>query len=288
MYEAKEAPPTTRLVVLNPNPYGGDERQLSRDPERLREALRGTKERLIRQSPSSASQIEVVYDLFWGLILLPSQEVSYLPEDQRTTGARIQQTFVHHAFYAGLPTAPDNFTIGVYRVASAMGRAARLLTDELGDNSFLLYWSGMRSELAIVKALFQNGYRVWLPDYALAGSKDEDEILQLDVRSGVDMIARRDGIIYLIDAKGGTHFRDVKVICTPQPADKLLSPLLQRIVGKMNPPFLLRAEIGIPSGGLNLGHRESFHGATEYREEMRNFCVLPPEIEAGIIRGLQA
>lgn len=288
MFEVDEKPATVGLV--KPDPYGGNDDYLLKESssDELRGRVLRTRDCLKEKYPGLAAQIDVACSLFWGFALAPEEEETAGPltSEQKLTSARIQHTIVHHAFYAGNASAPDEFSAGIYRAVAAMEKAAQQLGRAEEDWSFATLLSGAKSELAVAKTLASD-YQVWLPDYTPGTVPEDDEVLQMDVFSGVDLIAQERDLpyLYLINVKGRREVKSCSVDCQYQSAGEL-SPAIQKVIRATAPKYVIRAEITIPTGSLHLGQAAAFGG--DYRTEMGRFCVLPEEAQKSIISGLRS
>ncbi len=126
---------------------------------------------------------------------------NYLKEDN----ARIQQQLTHSIIHACSVRAEPSYIEDTYALASNTSRRIHALEDRMVSN-LSARWAGIRNQVAIVRSLLDGGYRVFLPDYnqdPLDTKEEDNAVLQLDVISGVDLIAvSPEGDIILINAKG--------------------------------------------------------------------------------------
>lgn len=281
MLDIAELPIGSKLVITNANPYRGDEQQFIQKAEdnvgNLALGIRDTRNRLQEQHPDRIKEIEAVYNLFYGIFLLPSNlELDHLPEADKTMAARIAHNFTHHIVHCDQPEVDDKFIVGVYRAASMMQEAASRLLSDQQDHAFATFWSGIKSEVAIVRVLSTTGYRVLLPEYSLNPDRERDETLQFDVRSGVDIIAEKDHRVFLIDAKGRARLSVPEVVKQNSPLSSITNPLLRTEIEKIKPKILIRATVMIPSRECGSLDKSSNHpNISEYKNELKRLGQLP-------------
>lgn len=128
--------------------------------------------------------------------------------EQKELSARIQHSFVELVYNATQQSTSERFTINMYDYVRKMQSLCEL--SDLGRNYNLLrFWNGVKAELAIVRALRKDkAFDIILPDYMQDPAKTnifDNEVLQWDVNSGVDLIAipKNDpSQAILIDVKG--------------------------------------------------------------------------------------
>lgn len=156
------------------------------------------------------AHVEAVGDLFFGPLRLTKEELGRIKEDQyvKETSARIQHNLVHSVLYAQNPNASPEFVNVVYTSVAIQESLARARAAKQGE--VRSFWNGVKAEIGIARAFLARDYRVFLPDYTqdpLDVEDEENEVLQWDVRCGVDFVAIKDGEFFLIDAKGryGEH-----------------------------------------------------------------------------------
>lgn len=128
---------------------------------------------------------------------LQEEKTDDLQEKERC--ARMQHSLTHEIIAAD---SGNNEQIrDIYNVLTYQSE----INEKLGNRGTRRFWGGLRSEVAIIRTLIENDYRVFLPDYAPDSNVGErqNEVLQLDVRNGIDFVAiSPDGHTLLIDAKG--------------------------------------------------------------------------------------
>lgn len=250
--------------------------------------------------------IERIVDLYFGPFSLHPEILAHkTPEERQLSraerhkqlvlSATIQHNLVHAFYRSGEPDASDGFVRGMYDIASFHEKISKTRSGhEMGLDSF---WSGVKSELAIVKALKKHGYRVFLPDYTQNDWKafPEDglssEVLQWDVHGHVDLVAENNGKIFLIDAKGRNIVRDaskrIHKITTPDiqieeeylrdRVNKLdkLPPTMVSLIDRLLPVTVDKCTITIPSGSNFLTPlAPSSHISQRGRDQMQNFAEL--------------
>ena len=151
------------------------------------------------------------FDFVFNFLLLSQSLLDpATPEEEKNDydkedSARIQHQLSHSILYSTFKTAKDdplNLTYDVVR--NTILRIRNL--DKKGTSTLYNHWSGVRNEVAIIRVLLQNGYRVLVPDYNQDPSlvpEHQNGVLELDVRSGVDILAiSPNSEIILLNAKG--------------------------------------------------------------------------------------
>ncbi|MDP3888434.1 MAG: hypothetical protein Q8Q24_00165 [bacterium] len=161
---------------------------------------------------------EVMLDLIYGFTRLKPNtlEAQRIYDDyEKEVSARIQHNLVHQIYCASQPGADERYVRAIWNITHNISRLAEKM-EQVKVSNFSKLWCGVKNELAIIRALKSAHYRVFLPDYAQDVIEDkDDEVLQLDIRNGIDMIVvSPDGrYIFLVDAKGkagvdGVIFKD--------------------------------------------------------------------------------
>ncbi len=145
---------------------------------------------------------------------------------EKELSARIQHTYVHHILTAstleGKTPEEQAYIQTVYTLVRNMETLSALNITYKGKpatSNFAALWGGVKAELALVRTLLQapadkegRHWRVFLPNFEQDIADDADmEVLQLDVRNAIDVIAvSPDGDIMLIDAKGRGTDADIE------------------------------------------------------------------------------
>lgn len=117
--------------------------------------------------------------------------------------ARIQHNLTHGIIYAGTPDADPAYPNSLYSVVQTMEKLSESSPGKIVGLSS--YWNGIKSEIAVVRTFIKNGYQVMLPDYSQDTfdiNQEQNEVLQWDVRNGIDFLAKKDDHLFLVDAKG--------------------------------------------------------------------------------------
>lgn len=212
--------PITHSSLLNPNniplffdlaarsavkehPLGGQKEVMW---DRLCKQIDGYVVDLKNQNPNTPeAEIEAVCDLLFGPFRL-SQAVlvnGASNEYEKEISARIQQNMVHGIIFASSREARPEFTEAVYHSVNTIDSLAN--TEKGHRRGLKAFWNGVKTELAITKALLARGYSLRLPDYGQDNAEIpafQNEVLEWDVRGGVDLIAAKDGYVFFINAKG--------------------------------------------------------------------------------------
>lgn len=129
------------------------------------------------------------------------------------TSAAMQHSLAHTIFYASQLEADPQMAEKVFKRVSFMDFIAR---SELGrSRGYEPWWNGVKSEVAVIRALKKNGFDVELPDYSnITGNIDpqQDQLMQWDIKKGVDMVATRgtgrERLALFVDSKGTFKIQD--------------------------------------------------------------------------------
>lgn len=278
-----------------PDPYRGNERRLATtNLEDLRREVLAQKTRIIEgiqatvltgeEKVARAQRAERFFEFVYHVFLVPETQLS---DEQKEVSARIQHHVVNNVIFAALPPTDTQFSIAVYRVVSA-AEAAVAANSKKRIRTPRELWNGIKSELAVAKALAEAGYVVYLPDYAqMTKRPEEDEILQIDMLSNTDLIAIKGETAFLIDAKGKSNISQISI----EPPDKGhygITPFLRKLLQNLGVRRFYKARVTIPTKYLTFTEREFFpHPAEDYKEELKKFCLLSQEERSAIIAGLE-
>ena len=279
-------------------PYKDIEKQLEKVRfEEVRGRVSDYKDDLMKKDPLEAAKIEAVYNLLFGIFLSPDQKRE-LTFAQKAASARLQHNLVHHVYYATRNEASDEFVRGIHRIVFVSDRLANVRGNEASRP--LTFWSGVMSELAVVKTLTEHDWHVYLPDYTRNdGNIYEDEVVQFDVKSGVDLIAIADDTTYLIDAKGRGGTESISVegeVVSLNEQNFLLRKKLAELYEELNgrgEQKIVKATVVIPTAGLtrqrsggSLNRLGEFALPSDFRDEMGKFCSLDDGMKESILSGL--
>lgn len=115
---------------------------------------------------------------------------------------RIQHNLVHNLFYAGLEGADPTFSGNIYQILKM--HHDLLKSPHISNPVLRKFWSGVKSELAVIKVLAEHGHTVVLPNYAEELNDDgmSQDVLASDVGFGIDIFTAKHGQAYGIDVKG--------------------------------------------------------------------------------------
>lgn len=250
------------------------------------------------------TEVETVCDIVFGPLRLERStllEQGQPSETEKEASARIQHSITHAAYFAGLPEADLDFAKSVYE-SIKLGKKLAFLPGQFNLVTQLpSRWSGIQNEIAVVKALKRGGYEVFLPDYnqdtyALQ-SQDDNEVLQLDVRSGIDMVAVKDGTTFLIDSKGRKDLfnptqnnLDRRAIAPVKVSldslrNKCVKNVLEDISGQVpiNPNAVYRTIIMIPSAQGNFRTLELPDSPSDVKAHLSQFGRLDESVEKPIL-----
>lgn len=158
-----------------------------------------------KKYPSAAEyNLELIGDLFFAPFRLDLSTLESTDRpDQKELSARIQHNLAHNIFYSSLGKAENDY---VERVYDSVATFENIINGRNVPNADKIkqFWNGVKSQVAVMRVLHDNGYRLTLPDYTQEPDENGmvQQVYEWDVRNGVDLIAERGGHVALIDAKG--------------------------------------------------------------------------------------
>jgi len=306
MTEVSDAPVSKGAVEKNPpavllkkvTQTGTLEKPLTFDQiqGRVKTHLDATK----RQFPQvSGEKINMIFSTFFGPFML-NREVIMNPQNERQkeSKARIQHHLAHGFLHASSSEADTMYSKNIYDLARSMQFLC--MESDVGRNNELgMYWSGVLNEVATIRALLDTGeYRIFLPDYTQDPAKvpmEQDEVLNWDVRSGVDLIALKGTSAILIDSKGKISDSEARGHDLDDKADvtfngmrldpfqmRGLNQCVAREVQKLGATEVFRARIVLPS--LYVGRsRISQMPDVDYRSGIVQATSLRPDFAKQVV-----
>ncbi len=236
--------------------------------------------------------LDTVFNLLYGPLMLPedllkARDLSVVKEKE--TRARLAQTLAHYIFQASTPQADPEFARGVYDMVR-LGHKMSFLRPIEENSQIINIWKGIQNELAVIRALKLGGHRVYVPDYAqdpFTVPDDDNEVLQLDVKSGVDMIAVKNHRIILIDSKGRITQQKVELIDKREVDPKWeWNPLLRNVISRIPHSSVFRTVVMIPTGANRFVNPPFPQNPTDPSRELSLFGRLSPLDEADIIHAV--
>lgn len=290
--EVTEQPKDYLLIENNPEPYNRREIEFPKKGlSAIREHALAAKEAVIKNRPDKQEIISSVYDLFYNVFLLEEGIENTSDVKQKVISASIQHNFVHHAYFAATNNASQEFAAAVFKVASTTQWLIRETSFAKEIKRVLMYWSGIKSELAVVKTLKDFGLPIFLPDYAQPvfnenGSVNEqNEVYQFDVREAIDLFTfvetERGKIGVLVNVKG---------LMGAKPG---VSEMNKKHVGLLARQFLnqneargfLAVQVTVPSDYLE-PDRIFLNSALSPKEKLKKLAELSPEEKFAIVKGI--
>lgn len=270
MEEVSQEPLTYPAVRKNPQPYQFPPETMARvEFPHLQQAIERVRDRQKAQNPGQAQLIEQTYRLFYNFFLIPEGNGVAESTDQKRFSACVAHNLVHNAFYASaMPSVDDRFVAGVAQTLETTERLIQL-TSRLPQRTF---WSGIKAELAVVKALKRQGFQVYLPDYSSSsnGGGESDEVTQLDIKNGVDLIAVKNGSAYLIDVKS---LSNVDAVCV-QPKRESMEHSVVKTLKDLEITRHHAALILVPAMSPFAFQEEESAETVSPRVRLQKFCAL--------------
>ena len=283
-------------VYLQIEGYKNLYRESERDVETLtpseyRKIVIESREALLRKLPHLTSEINDIYNLAYNVLLATEAQG---PEDVATKiiGAQVQHNLVHNIVFASTayPT-PDrkdiqNYARNVFLVAEHTERVStRFNAFERTASKFI---SGVKAELAIIKALVDENFPVYVPDYSqMVGDLGQNEIYQFDVLSGIDfftLVERRNGVVaVLVNAKGLALEEMVHV---KREDSSRVNNFVENTLKQYGVTEIVRARITIPTSGLGFGNMD-FRTPIDYQREIGKYCDLSLSSKDAIVGGVE-
>jgi len=221
---------------------------------------------------------------------------------EKTHSARVQHLFTDAVIQASGENADIVQTQKIYRILQMY---KRLSSTEFGNKMEMQsFWSGIRAEIGVTKALRSGKFEVYLPDYTPLGwnqDYQQSEVYTWDVDNGIDCVAEKEGHIFLIDVKGRKKMTDPESgrevirnkidIVLSQPYEVSRASLrrakgIEEILSKHSDPVLHRMQVVVPTDEDQLGGLMPVETQQQLKSAMRIFGRLKNEHAAGIIMGL--
>jgi hypothetical protein len=164
-------------------------------------------------SSQEQAEIEDAYNVIFNIFMVDQEATSRLGGDHKVDAARKLKGAVHSIYSASLKKADPEFSQAMYLIVATCETLAGALRDQEGDTAKLINWRGVEAEVAMMRALKNNGYQVFIPDPFHTDSAGEE--MKSDVFEGVDMYIKIDKTAVLINVKGdgriaAVDFRDIQ------------------------------------------------------------------------------
>lgn len=254
-------------------------------------------------------RVELILDwLFNGFRLnkhtLTKKGGENLSDWEKEFSARTQQGMVHGIFYTSTQEAAEEYISTMYHVVRAtVSQISRI--DKHETTLLRSYWNGIKHQLAAVRALSNYGYRVFLPNYSqdpVITEEEDNAVLQLDVRNGIDLIALSpEGYIILVDVTGRQPMEEAvhsslsfKRVVIDQYRNPLVRQAVKDIATKGNVGNLLdvyRTILYLPSEGRSFKSNELMsleaRDTLTQKTQLGQFGLLQDRVQEGIISQLQ-
>lgn len=232
-------------------------------------------------------QLELIGDLYGGGYRLERYaEFQDGQDEQKETAARIQHNQAHAILYSAHGASSHEYQKEIHKRVELFDSISKSETGKA--ELFDAFWNGVRSEAATLSVLDSLGYRVFLPDYTQDPYEvawENNEVLQWDVKSGVDMVAlRKDNIAFLIDSKGNRVVKDDDGRVMQRATAEVivgasfkkdgglqmhrLPPILRNFVSSLKPTDIRRVKIILPTDSSNFVDNPTSNGDKEF---LQNF-----------------
>ena len=184
-----------------------------------------SKELQLKYPQIPQSVLDSVMNITFGPVRIPEGVGDFAEgkesEPLREASAKMQHAYAHHIIAAGRSGTDPAYANAVFPRIALMEYLAR--RPALKERQLSQFWSGVKSEVAVIKALERAGYKIEIPDYVQETTAGRaGQVLEWDVRNGIDMIASKNGNTLLVDSKGrvflpnGNIRTDVEVFVEPQ------------------------------------------------------------------------
>lgn len=290
--EVTEQPKDYPLVESNPEPYNKGEGEFPKKGLALiRHHALAAKEELVKKRPDKKDVINTAYGLFYNVFLLEEGSEKTSDAGQKTAAASVQHNFVHHAYFATTDIASRGFSDTLLKVVSTNQWLIRETQFARDVARVLIFWSGIKSELAVVKALKDLNFPVFLPDYTQSiykedGSLNENnETYQFDVKEAVDLFTfvetGRGKAGVLLNVKGQVG-ASVKVA---EMNKKQISPPMRQFLNRNGADEFLAVQVTVPSHGLE-PERVFLESPLDSKTKLRKLAELNPEEKFAIVKGI--
>lgn len=313
MPEAVAEPPKLYKALVHPKVgptfvQAGEQVVNARSGDTIRPSLEGMQRKadqigraIERQFPNyPPGRLEAMLDLVFGFTRLDTKTLTDNEQEnpsqyQKELSARIQHNFTHQIVYAGNEHADPAYTDRVYDTVANMTRQIDILK-QVQQTQLEVRWAGMRNEVAVTKALLQNGYHVFVPNYMQDTGEINDaqnEVLQLDVKRGIDLIAiSPQKKVILIDVKGrkvpDVVLEDDQFVDLTDRTHPTVKKAIERAASGrvVDPPQIYHTTLIFPTEGRSF-KPSKLHVSAKTDEEKKgvitNFGALQPHVEGSII-----
>lgn len=212
--------------------------------------------------------------------------------------ARAQALVAHTIFAASLNGVSDEECGNIYDMVAIIDNVAN---SDIGEaQGYKQWWNGVKSLLAVMRALNEQEFKVILPDYTQdpqTTPRNRNHMLQFDVFKGVDLIARdKDNNVFLVDCKGESKIKDTNwtrtestVITKKIDGEEYgkFAGVLKRSINSLQPDSVQRAMIIVPTSFDVLPRLRATDGFENGRLELAAFAKLPASESIKIVDQLQ-
>lgn len=277
--------PKHQYKLAADDPYQGrDPGEFRKTPlDKLIRDIEAEKSALQSQQPQFAGEIESAYQLIYNTFLIPGKKEDVDPTERKVFNAQIQQNLAHHIYYGGRDLSDNIFSGEIFRIIETSQNLTGRLTGEKREARAPGFWYGTKSEVSVIKALKEQGYPVYIPDYT-----DPKDVFELDVAGGIDLFT----IINASKAKGNVALLiNVKTTRFPNPevreyAGNPLMPYVSDLLGDLRVHRNKRVEVVVP-------HTPPFTPEIarpkliDYKKAVRDFALLSDTQNSVIIQGLR-
>lgn len=159
----------------------------------------------------SPFELNLVLDLVSGpytadrSLLVDETYQGKLTPEQKASKARMMHNISHVIFYTSLGMMDEEEVGNIYEMIKVIDGHANSTRGEA--EGLKKWWNGLKAQLAIMRALHEQEYEIFLPNYAQNPYVGEDPVLDWDVYNGIDLVAIKEGKAHFINCKG-EHYLD--------------------------------------------------------------------------------
>ncbi|RJQ26804.1 hypothetical protein C4577_02740 [Candidatus Parcubacteria bacterium] len=264
---------------------------------RAKEMINKTEEELEKRHPGKKLLRELALDFYFGPYRLDERYVrgeeitdSREAERQKVWSARIQALAINSIYRAFQDDSDERFVGEIYKTVQNFQNIVSILNLGGVEHGVARMWNAIKSELAIIRVLEDARYDIIIPKYTndIDDVSSENELLEWDVRNGIDFFAVGQDEILLIDSKGRRMYskndphnrkgirKEVDVVSQGVDLDKL--PLsVKEIIDGSAVKRVRKMVIYVPTEGEVLGRfRWDKVTSRERKQELKSFGRLHP------------
>ncbi len=291
------APPLYQIAKQAAEPYNRSEDKLdSLTKPQIQQASEIAKKATIARYPNLSNEIEQLHRFVYNVLLADEMPEATNKDKVFVTGN--VHRFVHNAWFAQQDIADEAYVKTVYKVVSTTDRLVSRYKEPFNARRSRNFWSAIRAELGIVRALTESpeasarNMAVYMLDYTQDYDEKREwsnEILQVDITSGVDLIAvfdtghGRSAVLIDCKARASMPTDPVKVELARDPKP---NPLLDRLLREYRAQDMVKVIATIPPDNFVYFDPNKQDQSQPKKELIREFGKLKDEPKSAIVTAI--